>query len=96
MKYGRGETVDVGNEAGIGPCLSFPDQAGLLMGVLAYSLLPMLRQFYFRGEVAKRWIGRLIKRLIKVGAKVANHGRRWLVHVASAFSLARQYQAVFR
>jgi len=37
----------------------------------------------------------LIKRLIKVGAKVAYHGRRWQVHVASAFPLARYYQAVF-
>ena len=37
----------------------------------------------------------IIKRLIKVGAKVAYHGRRWYVHVASAFPLARHYEAVF-
>jgi hypothetical protein len=37
----------------------------------------------------------LIKRLIKVGAKVAYHGRRWQVHVASAFPLAGYYRAVF-
>jgi hypothetical protein len=33
-------------------------------------------------------------RLIKVGAKVAYHGRRWYVHVASAFPLARHYRVV--
>jgi hypothetical protein len=37
----------------------------------------------------------LIKRLIKVGAKVACHGRKWQVRVASAFPLVRYYQAVF-
>jgi hypothetical protein len=55
----------------------------------------MLRQFYLLGEEVKRSIEWLIKRLIKVGAKVAYHGRRWQVHVASAFPLARHYQAVF-
>jgi hypothetical protein len=58
------------------------------MGVLAYNLLHMLRQFYLMGEEVKRSIEWLIKRLIKVGAKVAYHGRRWQVHVASAFPLA--------
>jgi hypothetical protein len=37
----------------------------------------------------------LSKRLIKVGAKVAYHGRRWQVHVASGFPLPRHYRAVF-
>jgi hypothetical protein len=36
----------------------------------------------------------LIKRLIKVGAKVACHGRMWYTHVASAFPVARHYQTV--
>jgi hypothetical protein len=71
------------------------NQARLLMGVLAYNLLNMLRQFYLAGEDVKRSMEWLIKRLIKVGAKVAHHGRRWYVHVASAFPLARYYQAVF-
>ena len=71
------------------------NQARLLMGVLAYNLLHMLRRFYLRGEQVTRSIEWLIKRLIKVGAKVAYHGRRWQVHVASAFPLARYYQAVF-
>jgi hypothetical protein len=35
----------------------------------------------------------LIKRLIKVGARVSYHARRWYVHVASAFSLAYHYRA---
>ncbi|MBM3300193.1 MAG: IS1380 family transposase [Deltaproteobacteria bacterium] len=71
------------------------NQARLLMGVLAYNLLHMLRQFYLMGEEVKRSMEWLIKRLIKVGAKVACHGRRWQVHVASAFPLSRYYQAVF-
>jgi hypothetical protein len=71
------------------------NQARLLMGVLAYNLLHMLRQFYLVGEEVKRSMEWLIKRLIKVGAKVAHHGRRWQVHVASAFPLGRYYQAVF-
>jgi hypothetical protein len=35
------------------------------------------------------------ERLIKAGAKVACHGRRWYVHVASAFPLPWYYRAVF-
>lgn len=61
------------------------NQARLLMGILNYNLLHMLRQFYLRGEEVTRSIEGLIKRLLKVGAKVAYHGRRWQVHVASAF-----------
>jgi len=70
------------------------NQARLLMGVLAYNLLHMLRQFYLMGEEVKRSMEWLIKRLIKVGARVAYHGRKWFVHVASAFPLARHYRAV--
>jgi len=36
----------------------------------------------------------LIKRLIKVGARVSYHARRWYVHVASAFPLSHHYRAV--
>ena len=69
-------------------CHRFPgNQPRLLMGVLAYNLLHMLRQFYLVGEEVKRSMEWLIKHLIKVGAKVAYHGRRWQVHVASAFSV---------
>ncbi len=48
-----------------------------------------------RGEKVKRSIEWLIKRLIKVGAKVAYQGRMWQVHAASAFPLAGHYRAVF-
>jgi hypothetical protein len=65
------------------------------VGVLAYNLLHMLRQFYLSGEEVKRSMDWLINRLIKVGAKVAYHGRKWQVHVASAFPLAPYYRAVF-
>ena len=71
------------------------NQARLLMGVIAYNLLHVLRSFYVIGEGVKRSIEWLIKRLIKVGAKVIYHGRRWHVHVASAFPLVRHYQTVF-
>lgn len=71
------------------------NQARLLMWVLAYNLLHMLRQFHLMGEGVKRSLEWPIKCLIKVGAKVAYHGRRWQVQVASAFPLARSYRAVF-
>jgi len=70
------------------------NQARLKMGVLAYNLLHMIRQFYVWGEEVKRSIDWLIKRLIKVGARVSYHARRWYVHVASAFPLAHHYRAV--
>ncbi len=46
----------------------------LLMGDLACNPLLMLREFYLRGEEVKLSIQWLIKRLIKVGAKVATAG----------------------
>jgi len=70
------------------------NQARLKMGVLAYNLLHMIRQFYVWGEEVKRSMDWLIKRLIKVGARVSYHARRWYVHVASAFPLAHHYRAV--
>jgi hypothetical protein len=53
------------------------NQARLKMGVLAYNLLHMIRQFYVWGEEVKRSMDWLIKRLIKVGARVSYHARRW-------------------
>ena len=47
------------------------NQAPLKMGVLAYNLLHMIRQFYVWGEEVKRCIDWLIKRLIKGGARVS-------------------------
>ncbi len=58
------------------------------MGVLAYNLLRTIRQFYVWGEEVRRSIDWLIKRLIKVGARISYHARRWYVHVASAFPLS--------
>jgi len=71
------------------------NQARLLLGVLAYNLLHMLRQFYLVGEEVKQSMEWLIKRLVKVGARVSYHGRKWQVHVASAFPLTRHYRPVF-
>jgi hypothetical protein len=70
------------------------NQARLTMGVLAYNLLHIIRQFYVWDEEVKRSIDWLIKRLIKVGARVSYHARRWYVHIASAFPLAHHYRAV--
>jgi hypothetical protein len=50
--------------------------SGNLMGVLAFNLLPMFRQFYLLGEEFFRSTVWLITRLVKVGAKVTYHGRR--------------------
>jgi len=47
------------------------------------------------GGEAKRPMEWLIKRLTKVGAKVAYHAGSWQVHVVSAFPLAGYYRAVF-
>ncbi len=65
------------------------------MGALAYNLLHMLRRFYVKGEGVRRSIEWLIKRLIKIGARVSYHARKWHVHMASAFPLAHHYRAVF-
>jgi hypothetical protein len=65
------------------------------MSVPSYNRLNMVTQFYLVDEEVKRSMEWLIKRLIKVGAKVAYHGRRRYAHVASAFPLARDYRAVF-
>jgi len=70
------------------------NHARLKVGILAYNLLHMIRQFYVWGEEVKLSINWLIKRLIKVGARVSCHARRWYVHEGSPFSLDRHYRAV--
>jgi hypothetical protein len=77
-------------------CHSFDaNHARLKMGVLAYNLLHLIREFYLFGEEVRRSMEWLIRRLIKVGAKVSYHARQWLVHITSAFPLAQHYRAVF-
>jgi hypothetical protein len=71
------------------------NQARLLVGCLAYNLLHMIRDTAFLGESVKPSIESIIRRLVKVGARVVYHARRWYVHVASAFSLARYYRILF-
>lgn len=70
------------------------NEARLKMGVLAYNILKIIRQFYVWGEPVKRSMEWLILRLIKVGTRVSYHARRWHVHVASAFPLRRHYRSV--
>jgi hypothetical protein len=70
------------------------NQVRLQMGVLAYNLLHMIRQFHVWGEEVKRSMEWLIKRLIKVGAGVFYHARTWYVHTVSAFPLAQHYRSV--
>lgn len=48
------------------------------MVVIAYNPLHMLRKFYVWGEGVNRSIDWLIKRLIKVEARVSYHSRRGL------------------
>ena len=71
------------------------NEARLKMGVLAYNLLHMLRKFYIRGEGVRRSIEWLILRLIKVGARVSCHARKWHVHISTAFPLAAHYREIF-
>ncbi|MDP6277568.1 MAG: transposase [Nitrospinota bacterium] len=71
------------------------NQARLKMGALAYNLLHMLRRFCVRGEGVRRSVEWLIRRLIKIGARVSFHAGKWHVHVASAFPLAHYCRAVF-
>jgi hypothetical protein len=71
------------------------NQARLLVGCLAYNLLHMIRDTAFWGENVKPSIESIIRRLVKVGARVVYHARKWHVHVASAFSLARYYTIIF-
>ena len=47
------------------------------MGVLAYNLLHMIRQFYVWGEEVRRFMDWLIKGLIKLGDRVSYHARWW-------------------
>jgi hypothetical protein len=54
----------------------YANQTRLKMGVVAYNLLHMIRQFYVCGEEVKRSMDCLIKRLIKVGARVSYCARR--------------------
>ncbi len=61
----------------------------------AWGALHMLRRLYVMGEGVRRSVEWLIRRLIKVGAMVSCHSKRWHVHVASAFPLAHYYRAVF-
>ncbi|MBW1707614.1 MAG: IS1380 family transposase [Deltaproteobacteria bacterium] len=70
------------------------NQARLKMGLLAYNLLHLLREFYMEGEEVKRSVEWLIRRVVKVAARVSYHSRYWWVHVASAFPLRHHYQAV--
>jgi hypothetical protein len=65
------------------------------MGVMAYNLLHMIRQFSVWGEEVQRSIDWLIKRLLNVGARVSQRTRRWYINnVPSAFPPAHYYRAV--
>jgi hypothetical protein len=76
-------------------CHRFPaNEARLKMGFLAYNLLHLIRRFYLWGEDAHRSIEWIITRLVKAGARIVYHARRWHVHVASAFPLGHHYRAV--
>jgi len=67
----------------------------LLMGCIDCNLLHVFRSFHLTSEEVRRSRGWIIKRLIKVGAKAAHHGRRRHAHGASVFPPARHYETVF-
>ena len=69
-------------------------QARLLVGCLAYNLLHMIRDAAFWGQSVRPSIDSIVRRLVKVVARVVYHARGWYVHVASAFPLAR-YRILF-
>jgi hypothetical protein len=54
----------------------------------------MIRHCYVWGEEERRSKDRLIKRLIKVGARASYNARRWHVHMALAFPLVHHYLSV--
>jgi hypothetical protein len=70
-------------------------QPGPFIGCLTYNLLHTIRDAAFWGESAKPSIDWVIRRFVKVAAKVVYHARSWYVHVASGFSLARYYRIIF-
>ena len=64
------------------------------MGLLAYNLLHLLREFYLKGEEVRRSVEWLIRRVVKVASRVSYHSRYWWVHMASAFPLRHHYQTM--
>jgi hypothetical protein len=54
----------------------------------------LIREFYLFGEEVRRSIEWLIRRRIKMGAKVGYHARQWHVYNTPAFPLALHYRAV--
>lgn len=71
------------------------NEARLLMGVIAYNLLHAIRKLYLKAEPVRRSLEWIIRRIVKVAARVSYHARRWHVHVSSSFPLAHHYRAVF-
>jgi hypothetical protein len=66
----------------------------LKMGILAYSLLQILLEFYMKSEEVKRSIEWIIRRMVKVASRISYHSLYWWVPVASVFPLSYHYQAV--
>ncbi len=74
-------------------CHSFAaNKARLFLGAITYNLIQLLRETAFFGERVRPSVDWIIRRLVKVGARVVYHARRWHVHVASAFPLQRYYR----
>ena len=71
------------------------NQARLKMGLLAYNLVHLPREFYMEGEDVKLSVEWLIRRIVKVASHVSYHSRYWWIHVASVFPLRHHYQALF-
>ena len=61
------------------------NQARLLVGCLAYNLLHMIRDTAFWGQSVRPSIDSIIRRIVKVGARVVYHARRWHVMLHRLF-----------
>ena len=71
------------------------NQTLIKMGLLAYNLPYLVREFYVVGEEVKRSIVWIIRWMVKVASSISYHSRCWWVHLASAFPLLHHYQTVF-
>jgi Transposase DDE domain group 1 len=71
------------------------NQARLFVGCLACNLLHRIRDAAFWGEGIKPSIDSIIRRLVKVGARVVYHAGKWYVPIASAFSPSLYYRIIF-
>jgi hypothetical protein len=65
------------------------------MGVIACKLLHLIRRHHMKGEIVRRSLERMTRRLFKVATKVSYHARRLHIHVPDSCPLAHHDRALF-